>query len=95
MTMQSDRFDYLGRSAARRLGLTVRDRRRKALDSVSDVCIRVTGDGGTMRELIFDHPPTLAELVARSGSDAFVVSVQKRRREVREGSARPATLAAE
>lgn len=95
MTIHTNRFDYIGRSTAGRIGHNVRDRRRKALDSVCDICVKVTGDGGTLHELIFDHPPTLNELLERAGQDVFLVSVQKRRREMREGTPRPMTLAAE
>lgn len=95
MIVYTDRFDYLGKSAARQLGNKVRDRRRKALDSVRDIRIRAMTPGGTLQELLFDHPPTLGELTERLGTDVYVVSVQKRRREGRVGAPRPMTLTAE
>jgi len=48
------------------------EERRAAARRVS---VLVTRDGSTAQEIIFQRPPTLAELVARVGEDAYVLGV--------------------
>lgn len=66
--------------AAQRLVTNVRRGRRRALSSISRCCIVTTDDGRDMREVIFDQPPTVGQLVKRVGPDAWVVAVKMRRR---------------
>jgi len=75
MTMGWDRYDYQGRVLAQRMADDVRERRRAALKAASKVSIQITRDGLSVSELIFDMPPTLAQLVERAGADAFVLSI--------------------
>ncbi|PIE13508.1 MAG: hypothetical protein CSA68_11670 [Rhodobacterales bacterium] len=65
--------------AADRLSEKVREGRRHALSSISSCCVVVTDDGRDTREVVFDQPPTIGQLEARVGSDAWVVSVRMRR----------------
>ena len=58
----------------------VREGRHRALPSISRCCVVLTNDGRDTREVIFDRPPTIGELEARVGPDAWVVSVKMRRR---------------
>lgn len=39
------------------------------------VIVVPTRDGTTAEELLFDHPPTLADLVCRAGTDACILAV--------------------
>ncbi|MCB2109901.1 MAG: hypothetical protein H6895_10555 [Defluviimonas sp.] len=39
------------------------------------ITVLVTRDGATAEELVFDHPPTLAELVAHAGSTSYVLGI--------------------
>ena len=75
MTIEQDRYDYRGRVLSRRMTEAMRERRQAALKGASKVCVQVTSDGQTISELIFDTPPTLAELVNRAGAGAFVLAI--------------------
>lgn len=72
-------IDRLNAEAMQRMAQKVRDRRRRALSSISRCCVVVTDDGRETRDLIFDHPPTIGQLADRIGPDAWVVSVKMRR----------------
>jgi len=71
--------DRLQHQAAQRMAEKVRAGRRHALSSISKCCVVTTDDGRDTRDVIFDQPPTIGELVARVGPDAWVVSVKMRR----------------
>ncbi len=75
MTWERDRFDYRGRVLAQRMDDDLRERRRAALKAASKVSVQITSDGQSVRELIFDTPPTLAQLVERAGAEAFVLAI--------------------
>ncbi|MCX7889206.1 MAG: hypothetical protein N2422_05670 [Rhodobacteraceae bacterium] len=63
--------------------------RRRALSAITHFAVTLTDDGTRTWEEIFQHPPTLAQLQARVGENAFVVAVQMRRRARRSRSALP------
>jgi hypothetical protein len=67
-----------------RLMLRARARRRRALEAITECCVTVTEDGHTTWDEVFQRPPTLGDLVARVGKDAFVVAVVMRRRSFRD-----------
>lgn len=69
-------IDRLNAEAMLRMAQKVRAGRRRALSSISRCCVVLTDDG---REVIFDQPPTIGQLEARVGPDAWVVSVKMRR----------------
>lgn len=71
-------IERLNAEAAKRLAEKVREGRRRALSSISRCCVVVTDDGTQTRELTFDQPPTIGELVDRAGPDTWVVSVTMR-----------------
>ncbi|MDC9701362.1 MAG: hypothetical protein PSN37_03935 [Alphaproteobacteria bacterium] len=54
--------------------------RRRALAIIARYCVVTTDDGRETREVIFDQPPTVGQLVKRVGPDAWVVSVAMKRR---------------
>jgi len=90
----TDRFDYLGRSISRRIVESVRDRRQKALEAVSQFQVTYTVDGKTLRKAFFDTKPTKDELMRRAGADAVIVSIEKRRHPGRKAVSRPLMLPA-
>lgn len=75
MTWERDRYDYRGRVLAQRMNDELRERRRAALKAASKVSVQVTTDGQSVSELIFDMPPTLAQLVEQAGANAFVLAI--------------------
>lgn len=81
--------DRLHVHAAQQLAEKVRRGRRHALSSISRCCVVLTDDGRNTREVVFDQPPTIGQLEARVGPDAWVVSVKMRRvpRRVRQRQA--------
>ena len=86
-------INRLNVQAAQRLVTNVRKGRRRALAIITRYCVVTTDDGREMREVIFDQPPTIGQLVKRVGPDAWVVSVKMRRVPRRTRAA--ITLAAE
>lgn len=72
-------IDRLNAQAAHDLVAKVRNGRRNALSVISRYCVVTTDDGRETREVIFDQPPTVGQLVKRVGPDAWVVSVKMRR----------------
>ncbi len=72
-------IDRLNVQAAQRLVTNVRKGRRRALSSIPKCCIVTTDDGRETREAIFDQPPTIGQLGACVGPDAWVVAVKMRR----------------
>lgn len=75
MSWDRDRYDYQSRALAQRMEDGLRERRRVALKTASKVSVQITRDGQSVSELIFDTPPTLAQLVERAGADAFVLAI--------------------
>lgn len=75
VTWERDRYDYQSRALAQRMADELRGRRRAALKAASKVSVQITRDGRSVSELIFDTPPTLAQLVERAGADAFVLAI--------------------
>lgn len=73
-------INRLNLQAAHRLVSAVRKGRRNALSSISRCCVVTTDDGRETREVIFDQPPTIGQLIERIGPDAWVVSVAMKRR---------------
>jgi hypothetical protein len=69
--------------AGQRLTWRARLRRRRALEAITECCVRVTEDGHTTWEEAFPRPPTLGDLVDRVGKGAFIVSVSMRRKSLR------------
>ncbi|MFD3191684.1 hypothetical protein ACFMPD_15605 [Sedimentitalea sp. HM32M-2] len=80
MTETTNRKRHLQRIADQKIARTARDRRRRALESISYYSIIVTADGNVTREISANAPPTLSELAELAGGDAYVVSVGVRRR---------------
>lgn len=72
-------IDRLNAQAAHHLGANVRKGRRRALAIISRYCVVTTDDGRETREVIFDQPPTVGQLIKRVGPDAWVVSVKMHR----------------
>lgn len=72
-------IDRLNHQVAVNLADKVRKGRRRALSSISRCCIVLTDDGRDTREVIFNQPPTIGQLEARVGPDAWIVSVKMRR----------------
>ena len=69
----------LNAQAAQHVVANVRKGRHRALASISKYCIVTTKDGIEMSEVLFDEPPTIGQLEARVGTDAWVVSVTMQR----------------
>jgi hypothetical protein len=84
MTISEDLIDRLSTETGRRLSSHARSRRRSALTRITRYSYVTTEDGKTTKELTFERPPTLAELVERVGDRAFVVSVAIKRQSLRE-----------
>ncbi|AXX97241.1 hypothetical protein BAR1_04410 [Profundibacter amoris] len=72
-------IDRLNAQAAHHLVAKVRNGRRRALAIISRYCVVTTDDGRETREVIFGQPPTIGQLEAHVGPDAWVVSVKMRR----------------
>ena len=83
MTVMRDRWDYLGRVRDQRLEQEMRDRRLAAVRAAARICVQITTEGGSVRELLFAEPPTLMELMEQAGANASVLSVERLRRKPR------------
>ncbi len=66
---------FLQRLQDKRITEAMRERRRLAVDQISKVSCQVSVDGKMARELIFDAPPTLSQLVACAGENAVLLSI--------------------
>lgn len=88
-------IDRLSSETGRRLVEKARKGRRRAVSRISKFAVTVTHDGVATEELIFDRAPTLAEIAARVGDQAFVVSVRLKRKGLRERARLLLPLAAE
>lgn len=73
-------LEGLNAQAAQLLIASARKGRRNAISAISRYCVVTTDDGHTTKELLFDQPPTVGQLVKRVGPDAWVVSIKMRRR---------------
>lgn len=82
MTDNFDRYDFIGRARQRNLQDSLRERRRLAVQALTEYSVKVTRDGRTVDELIFVTRPTLGQLVERAGQDATVVSIESMKRTV-------------
>ncbi|MFN0113426.1 MAG: hypothetical protein ACKVPY_01985 [Paracoccaceae bacterium] len=76
--------DRISTEVGQRLVMTARRRRTRALASLRRCRVLVTRDGEGTWEEWFERPPTLAELMARVGGSAYVVSVRMKARTLRE-----------
>ena len=84
MTVTDELIDRLSSETGRRLMERARSGRRRALARISRCCVTVTLDGKATREEIFDHTPTISQILDRVGPEAFIVSIGMRRRPLRE-----------
>ena len=83
MTDTTERWNYQGRILQRRMNETLRERRRLAIRSMTHYCIKISLSDGTLQELVFDAPPTLAQLVGYVGENATVVGAASEQKSVR------------
>ncbi|MEI2807983.1 hypothetical protein [Albidovulum sp.] len=68
--------DFIGR--VRERVETAEERRRRETarhPAAARYTVLVTRDGTAAEELLFDRPPTLADLVARAGAGAFLLGI--------------------
>jgi hypothetical protein len=73
---------HLDRIASKEITTTARERRNRALQSISQYCITVTRDGANLREISTTSPPNLSQLIDMFGEDVYVVSVTMRHKSV-------------
>lgn len=68
--------DFIGRVRERVETAEERRRRETARHPVAArYTVLVTRDGTMAEEILFDRPPTLADLVARAGAGAFLLGI--------------------
>lgn len=84
MTVSNDLIERLSTETGRRMIDTARQGRRRALATISHICVTVTTDGQTTREELFDERPTLGQIVDRVGPKAYVVSITLKRKSLRD-----------
>lgn len=68
--------DFIGR--VRERVETAEERRRRETaryPAAARYTVLVTRDGAMAEELLFDRPPTIADLVARAGAGAFLLGI--------------------
>lgn len=73
--VMTDELDFIARIRAR---TAETDRQRAGVESATPartISVLVTHDGAAAEELVFDRPPTLADLVARAGTGAYILGV--------------------
>lgn len=87
--------ERLSTETGRRLSAETRKGRRRALRRISRFAVLVTYDGVATEELIFDNAPTVAQIAARAGEEAFIVSISLKRKSLRERIGLGLPLAAE
>lgn len=74
--MMAEATDFIGRIRARVETAEERRRREDARHpAAARITVLVTRDGAEAEELLFDRPPTLADLVARAGVGAYVLGI--------------------
>lgn len=66
--------DYIGRVRAR-AGTAAEPSTKAAKPGAGRIAVLVTRDGTRAEELLFERPPTLADLIARAGADSYVLAV--------------------
>ena len=76
--------ERLSTETGRRLCEKARKGRRRALRRISHFAVLVTYDGVTTEEITFETAPTLSQIAARTGQDAYIVSIGMKRRSLRE-----------
>lgn len=84
MTVSEELIQRLSTEVGRRLTEKARAGRRRAVAQISRCCVTLTRDGQTTFEEFFDRTPTLGELAARAGQDAYIISLRMTRRPLRE-----------
>jgi hypothetical protein len=68
--------DFIGRIRARVETAEERQRREAAEHpATARISVLVTRDGAEAEELLFDRPPTLAEITARAGAGAYLLAI--------------------
>jgi len=77
-------IDRLSSETGRRLTDQARKGRRRLLSRISQFAVTVTYDGVGTEELTFATVPTLAQIAARAGDEAFVVAIGMKRKSLRE-----------
>lgn len=77
-------IDRLSTETGRRLAHEARRGRRRALSRISHFVVTVTFDGVATEDLIFDAAPTVGQIAARAGKDAFIVAICMKRKSLRE-----------
>lgn len=77
-------IDRLSSETGRRLTEQARTGRRRLLTRISQFAVTVTYDGVGTEELTFTSVPTLAQIAARAGENAFVVAIGMRRKSLRD-----------
>jgi hypothetical protein len=88
-------IDRLSSETGRRLTDQARKGRRRLLTRISQFAVTVTYDGVGTEELTFTSVPTLAQIMARAGDEAFVVAIGMKRKTLRERIGLRLPLAAE
>lgn len=80
MAISEDLINRLDGEAGRHLHGKARAGRKRALDHITTYVVTLTLDGQTTWEEVFDLPPTLEQVAARSGTRVFVLGMRKRRK---------------
>lgn len=88
-------IDRLSTETGRRLSDQARKGRRRLLSRLSHFAVTITYDGVATEELTFTTAPTLGQIAARAGKNAFVVAVRLKRKSLRERIGFRLPLAAE
>ncbi|MCB2128576.1 MAG: hypothetical protein KDE03_05735 [Rhodobacteraceae bacterium] len=84
MTIPNELIDRLSSETGLRMTERARQGRRRALATISGFCVTVTTNGQSTQDVLFDAVPTIGQIAARVGPDAFIVSVAMKRRPLRE-----------
>lgn len=66
--------DFIGLVRAR-AGTSAERQTAAAWPGGGRIAVLVTRDGTNMEELLFERPPTLADLLARAGADSYVLGI--------------------
>ena len=77
-------IDLLSNETGRRLTERARIGRRRALAKISLFAVTITYDGVRTEELTFTSAPTLAQISAKAGEQAFVLAIGMKRKRLRD-----------
>lgn len=77
-------IERLSSETGRRLTAQARRGRRRAISYISHFVVTVTHDGVSTEELTFDAAPTVGQIAARAGAEAFIVAIAMKRKSLRE-----------